>query len=81
MTCKMLSTGTVKFQGRVITLGETIEVNGVECTPFLAWVRDNPKHTTIRVKWVKPLGEIIRLSDFSDVYGKKAVFTGLRGAA
>ena len=81
MACTMLTTGTVKFQGRTIVLGETIEINGEECTPFFAWVRDNPKHTTIRVKWANTQGGFRRLSDFSDVYGKKAVFTERRAAA
>lgn len=68
MTTTMLTKGSVKFQGQTVEFGKPVLVNGKKGTPFMAWVRTFPAHTTIRIKWE----DTYMPSDFSNVYGRKA---------
>ena len=72
MATKTLTSGTVEFNGKTIELGRAYMIDGRQCVPFMAWVRDGmcdfiqgQARTSIRVKWA--VGTGYRLSDFNSV--------------
>lgn len=75
MATKMITKGSVQFQGMTIELGKPVLVNGRKGVPFMAWQfpaggsRGAKASTEIRVKWENTYMP----SDFSDVFGKRAV--------
>lgn len=68
-----ITSGAVEFMGRQIVLGQPVLVDGRKGIPFLAWVKTDPAHTTVRVKW----DNTYMPSDFSDRYGRKATIVPL----
>jgi len=60
MATKMITKGSVQFNGEAVALGQPMTFDGKTGVPFMAWVRDGvtpdgfkaqPASTTIRVKW------------------------------